>query len=580
MNLRRPCREALAVPMSCSSRELYIDVRGALIFNPGYYHSCSASFFLLLVPIFRSLPPRCLRRAGKGVACASSSTPHRSTVDVSIYSGQPKCTTRNPKWPEEHNVVVGKLLLEQYVNRNFCNGNLRKDQWSILVAALNRRLGSNYTESSIMIQFKNMKSDFRALYQLTNHSGWGWDDDLHMPIAPDELWDEIVQVHPKLLKFRKYSFNQYEIFEKICAENIAIGTGARCSKASQPSVNLNEDKTQYFEDEFMTANGVSYNIEETPNSILPDVVDEEPPSVDVQGSAMLRSKRSSEKSPKSNRRPKKKGPLNNLNKLLVESNKKAVVFKETVQRSDPYTMIDCLDKLGKLENLTTQALLALQDAFKENNDAIAEINPSLIQDNSSSDDELPIRRPMLPPDAFMSLRDLLVSRGHLHDTKNMLAAEQLGIFLRGVAHAHSYRQLCEFFQHSTETVSRYFNLVIRAIVSFADEFINLPQAEIECHPFVRSNALFYPYFKNAIGAIDGTHITAVVSNNLQNRYQNRKGFTSQKVMAAVSFDRQFVYIASGWEGSAADMRVLKWAVEQGQFAMPRNHYYLVSCQRN
>ncbi|KAI0501437.1 hypothetical protein KFK09_016382 [Dendrobium nobile] len=157
----------------------------------------------------------------------------------------------------------------------------------------------------------------------------------------------------------------------------------------------------------------------------------------------------------------------------------------------------------------------------------------------------------------------------------MNAGEQLGIFLRGVAHAHSYRQLCEFFQHSLETVSRYFNIVLRVIVSFADEFINLPQGDPECHPFLRSNTAFHPYFKNALGAIDGTHIPAIVSSNIQNRYRNRKGFTSQNVMAAVSFDRQFLYIAYGWEGSAADMRVLRWAVEHGQFGVPHNHYYLV-----
>ncbi|KAI0520243.1 hypothetical protein KFK09_007714 [Dendrobium nobile] len=97
-----------------------------------------------------------------------------------------------------------------------------------------------------------------------------------------------------------------------------------------------------------------------------------------------------------------------------------------------------------------------------------------------------------PPDAFVSLRELLVSPKHLRDTKNMLVAEQLGIFLRGVAHAYSYRQLCEFFQHSLKTVSRYFNIVMCALVSFADEFINLPLAEADCHPFVCSNVLFYP----------------------------------------------------------------------------------------
>ncbi|KAL0910750.1 hypothetical protein M5K25_018834 [Dendrobium thyrsiflorum] len=357
---------------------------------------------------------------GEGVGRASSSKPRRAGDDISIYFGLPKTTTRNPKWPEDHNVILGELLLEQYVNGSFCNGNMRKEHWASLVAVLNRRLSSNYTDSSVMIRFKNMKVDFRTLYQLTNRSGWGWDEELHIPVATDELWDEI-----------QHAPHQYDIFEKICAENIAVGSDARCIMSNYLC------------------------------GVLPDV-------------------------------------LCNMVDLQIQVN-----------------------------------------------NVIAEITPSLIQESSSSDDEELIRRTMfdrtytehryvidvlaghpgrayqcfrLPPYAFISLRDLLVSRGHLRDTKNMLAAEQLGIFLRGVAHAHSYRQLCEFFQHSPETVSRYFNIVLRAIVSFTDEFINLPQGEPECHPFVRSNTLFHPYFKNALGAIDGTHIPAVVSSNIQNRY--------------------------------------------------------------
>ncbi|KAL0925637.1 hypothetical protein M5K25_004002 [Dendrobium thyrsiflorum] len=427
---------------------------------------------------------------------------------------------------------------------------------------------------------------------------------------------------------------------------------AKSTKATEPTVNLEEYETPYFANAFMSANGVSYDIDGIPNSNLPDIVDDAPPSVDIDGSPMVRSKRSSDEPLKSTKRSKKKGGIDNLNELLVETNKNVVVFKETIQRTDPYTMTDCLAKLSQLENLTTQVLIALQDAFKENkdnksifmtwggdvltkwieyivsthplmsnylcgvipyvlcdlvdvqlhvNDVITELIASILEDDSSSDDELPLKRPMfdrtytghryvldvlvghpgrayqcfrLPPDAFVSLTNLLVSRGHLRNTKNMLAAEQLGIFLRGVAHAHNYRQLCEFFQHSLETVSRYFNMVLHALISFADEFINLPQGDVECHPFVRSNAQLYPYFKNTIGAIDGTHITVVVNNNLQNRYRNRKGFTSQNVMVAVSFDRQFVYLV-GWEGSTANMHVLRWAVEKDQFAVPRNYYYLV-----
>ncbi|KAL0925196.1 hypothetical protein M5K25_003510 [Dendrobium thyrsiflorum] len=443
---------------------------------------------------------------------------------------------------------------------------LAQEQWSTLVAALNRRLSSKYTESSVMIRFKNMKADFRALYQLTNRSGWGWDEELHVPVAPDELWDEIVQVSPKLIRYRRHPFHQYTTFEKICAENIAIGSSAKSTKASKTTVNLEEYETPHFPDAFMFANGVSYDMDGILNRSLPDAVDDVTPSVDVDGSPMVRSKRSSDDPIKSTKRSKKKVMSNYLRGVI------------------PDVLCDFVDVQLHV------------------NDAIVELAETILEEDSSSEDEQPIRRPMydrtytghryvldvlaghpgrayqcfrLPPEAFVSLTDLFVRRGHLRDTKNMLAAEQLGIFLRGVAHAQSYRQLCEFFQHSLETVSRYFNAVLRALVSFADEFINLPQGDVECHPFVRSNAQFYPFFKNAIGAIDGTHIPAVVNNNLQNRYRNRKGFTSQNVMAAVSFDRQFVYLAIGWEGSAADMRVLRWAAEQGQFTVPRNYYYLV-----
>ncbi|KAI0497401.1 hypothetical protein KFK09_020625 [Dendrobium nobile] len=129
---------------------------------------------------------------GKGFVHGSSSSQRH--VDEAI-SSNPKSTSRIARWPEEHNVVLAELLYEQFVHGNICNGNLRKEQWPNLVNVLNRRLGTYYTDSSVMIRFKNMKADFRTLYQLTNRSGWGWDEELHIPIATEELWEEIVQVN-------------------------------------------------------------------------------------------------------------------------------------------------------------------------------------------------------------------------------------------------------------------------------------------------------------------------------------------------------------------------------------------------
>ncbi|KAL0928984.1 hypothetical protein M5K25_000923 [Dendrobium thyrsiflorum] len=305
---------------------------------------------------------------GKGLAHATPSSQPRAAEDISIHSGQPKSTSRNPRWPEEHNVVLAELLYEQFVNGNICNGNLRREQWSKLVVVFNRRLGTFYTESSVMIRFKNMKADFRTLYQLTNRSGWGWDEELHIPIATDELWDEIVQVTPKHLRFRRHPFHQYEIFEKICSDNIAVGTGARSNKTTTKPISSEMDDTPQDEDEFLTNNGVAYDFKGFPTSELPDATDHVPPSFEPTVGQTVGSKRSSDEPGQSTRRPRKKGGLDNLNKLLVESNKNAVVFKETVVRSNPYTMTDCLQKLGTVENLTAEALLAVVDSLKENTD--------------------------------------------------------------------------------------------------------------------------------------------------------------------------------------------------------------------
>jgi hypothetical protein len=60
----------------------------------------------------------------------------------------------------------------------------------------------------------------------------------------------------------------------------------------------------------------------------------------------------------------------------------------------------------------------------------------------------------------------------------------------------------------------------------------------------------------------------------QPRFRNRKGYTSQNVLAAVGFDLEFLFVATGFEGSAADMRVLQWAFTNGDFRVPSGRRYL------
>ena len=83
-----------------------------------------------------------------------------------------------------------------------------------------------------------------------------------------------------------------------------------------------------------------------------------------------------------------------------------------------------------------------------------------------------------------------------------------------------------------------------------------------------------PYFKDCLGAADGTHIHAHVPDGDQVRYRNRKGDIILNVLGMCTFDELFCYVLPGWEGSALDSRVLHAALADDLGPLPCS-YYLV-----
>ena len=60
-------------------------------------------------------------------------------------------------------------------------------------------------------------------------------------------------------------------------------------------------------------------------------------------------------------------------------------------------------------------------------------------------------------------------------------------------------------------------------------------------PKIRSNKKFWPYFKDTIGAIDGSHLLIVLPAYLASLYQNCKGFLSQNCLFTCDFNLHFTY---------------------------------------
>ncbi|CAN1130847.1 Protein ALP1-like [Linum perenne] len=177
---------------------------------------------------------------------------------------------------------------------------------------------------------------------------------------------------------------------------------------------------------------------------------------------------------------------------------------------------------------------------------------------------------------FLQLCEELKNHG-LCPSKNITVQEQVAMFLMILAHSNSARDNAEDFQHSTATVSKYFGIVLKAVIRMSRVVI-VPPNMSEVPPQILRDPKYYPYFKDCVGAIDGVHVDAILPISQQIPFRGRKGNTTQNVLCVCSFDMRFTYVVAGWEGSAHDARILTSTAtdSNSQFPMPPlGKYYVV-----
>jgi len=58
----------------------------------------------------------------------------------------------------------------------------------------------------------------------------------------------------------------------------------------------------------------------------------------------------------------------------------------------------------------------------------------------------------------------------------------------------------------------------------------------DCEVKIESDQQYWPFFKNTIGAIDGTHIPCIVSPAEQARFIGRKGIPTQNIMVVCDWN--------------------------------------------
>ena len=164
---------------------------------------------------------------------------------------------------------------------------------------------------------------------------------------------------------------------------------------------------------------------------------------------------------------------------------------------------------------------------------------------------------------FYSLHDILVEKYGLKSTCNMTSKEALAQFLWTLGSRQTTDNVADRFEHSRSTINKKFKEVLFCVYRMAGDYIQPKDRSFtQVHDSLKKTR-FWPHFKDAIGAIDGTHIECVVPASEQPKYRNRKGSTTQNVMAICDFDMRFTFVVAGWPGSVHDTRV--WADARAEY---------------
>ncbi|XP_052197195.1 uncharacterized protein LOC127804376 [Diospyros lotus] len=144
---------------------------------------------------------------------------------------------------------------------------------------------------------------------------------------------------------------------------------------------------------------------------------------------------------------------------------------------------------------------------------------------------------------FINFCDTLKHKGLLTDGKKVSVEEGVAMFLMIVGHTTRYSIIGDRFQHSNNTIHKWFKRVLRAVCSLGTEIISPTNQNGPHERLLRK----YPFFKNCIGAIDGMHVAAWVPASRQTSFRGRKTNVTQNVMLACNFDMKFIFVHAGWE---------------------------------
>ncbi|KAL6655859.1 hypothetical protein ACP70R_006685 [Stipagrostis hirtigluma subsp. patula] len=131
--------------------------------------------------------------------------------EIPQETGTTKNTAR-ANWNHQMKLFLVGLLKDHDLPRYRTQNAWSKEAWSSIVVQFNQKFSLSYTAAQVKQKEQDLKKEYRVVKDLLAESGFGWDPNRNMVVAPDSIWKTLGSRRNKdvLLQWQDKSFPYFD----------------------------------------------------------------------------------------------------------------------------------------------------------------------------------------------------------------------------------------------------------------------------------------------------------------------------------------------------------------------------------
>ncbi|KAF7812780.1 putative nuclease HARBI1 [Senna tora] len=459
---------------------------------------------------------------------------HSKAMAVVTYKMGGKSDNGNIQieWSTQNTKLFIDLIFDRVNKKQLQTSTFKQTIWEEINNELAKIIEENYGVKRLKVKFNRLRTQYQEFSTLLARTGVTWDSISNKVNALEDVWQDLYTKGRYYKQFKKNGFEyDYDMLGEIFNNSTISGKLSHASTQEPPTSN----EERLLEDDFLSK-GVHVDSQ---------FIDVEGENSNLIGDKRKQTFRSSSerhrKDSKLSRFDKLEASLNKWTEVMDIKKEAAIAkmkrYKKQANETNltPYSIDACMELLDSMDDVSSKIYNSALENFKDEDWKVMLVKmpafrrkvwTSILTGRMYTIEFLTGHEARcyesfrMNKVVFQNLCDVLKDVGKLSDGKDVTVEEGVAMFLIIIGQNLCHRIVAERFQHSLYIVSKWFRRVLRAACVLGTRIIKLiNQGTI--HKYILENPKYFLYFKNCIGALDGTHVSAWAPTTKQTAFRGK-----------------------------------------------------------